>query len=215
MPLTRINAVNAISGTIPAAHVDNTTVANITALPSAVETGALTLISTHTASDDASVSITSGIDSTYDSYVFKFIDIHPETDNSSFQFQCSTDSGSTYGVTVTTTYFRAQHNESDSNTSLTYLTTDDLAQSTSFITISEDVGADNDQAVSGTLQLFQPSSTTFVKHFINNFSGNQFNNFSFNEFMAGYFNDTNDIDAIRFKFASGNMNGTIKMYGVS
>lgn len=195
--------------------ISNQSLSAVTTLPSAIPVGSLTLISTHTASNDASISITSNIDSTYDSYVFKFIDIHPETDNVNFSFQTSTNSGSSYGVTVTTTYFRAQHNESDSNTSLTYLTTDDLAQSTNFITISEDVGADNDQAVSGTLQIFNPSNTTFVKHFLNNFSGNQFNDFSFNEFMAGYFNTTSAIDAIQFKMSSGNMNGTIKMYGVS
>ena len=189
--------------------------ASITSLPSGISGSSLVLISEQTASSSATIDFTSGIDSTYKEYQFHFTDIHPATDNTSFQFQCSTNTGSSYGVTVTTTYFRGQHNEGDSNTSLTYLTTDDLAQSTNFVTISEDVGNDNDQAVAGTLQIFNPSSTTFVKHFSNNFSGAQRNDFSFNEFMAGYFNTTSAIDAVQFKFASGNIDaGTIKMYGV-
>ena len=197
---------------------NNRSIANISAIPGAAKS--LTHIKTLTASSSATLSFVNGssdvvLDSTYPIYLFKFISMHPATDNTSFQFQCSTDTGSSYGVTVTTTYFRGQHNEGDSNTSLTYLTTDDLAQSTNFVTISEDVGNDNDQAVSGTLQIFNPSSTTFVKHFLNNFSGAQQNNFSFNEFMAGYFNTTSAIDAVQFKFASGNIDaGTIKLYGL-
>ena len=212
MSITRIQNANAFTGTIPADNFANATLDNVTSLPNA-PLGDMVLVSSATASSSASIEFTLG---DYKEYKFFFVNMHPSSDNQSFQFQCSTDGGSTYGVTVTTTYFRAQHNESDSNTSLTYLTTDDLAQSTSFITISEDVGADNDQAVSGHLSLFNPSSTVYVKHFINNFSGNQFNNFSFNEFMAGYFNDTNDLTNIKFQFASGNIdNGKILMFGLN
>ena len=198
---------------------NNNSISAVTSMAS-LTTGSMTLIKEQTASSSASISFVDGssdvvLDSTYPIYKFEFINIHPATDNTSFQFQCSTNTGSSYGVAVTTTYFRAQHNEGDSNTSLTYISTDDLAQSTNFVTISEDVGNDNDQAVSGTLQIFNPSSTTFVKHFLNNFSGAQRNDFSFNEFMAGYFNTTSAIDAVQFKFASGNMDsGTIKLYGI-
>ena len=216
MALTRANAATAISGTITASSVANATVANISAVPSAITTGALTLLSTQTASSSASIEFTSGIDSTYDSYVFKFINIHPSADASFLTFQTSTDGGSSYGVTLTSTFFRAYHDEAGSATALGYVTASDLAQSTSFQRIINDIGNDNDQNGSGTLQLFNLSSTTFVKHWIARTNTYNAINYTSDVCSAGYFNTTSAIDAVKFQMSSGNIDdGIIKMYGVS
>jgi len=177
--------------------------------------GGLVLLSTQTASASASISFTSSIDSTYDSYMFKFINIHPATDDIAFQFNLSTDAGSNYNVTKTTTVFRTIHNEADTETELSYRTTEDLAQSTAFQTIMGFIGNDADQSVSGSLTLFNPSSTVFVKHFIANLNGYHSSNYTFNYFSAGYANTTSAVNAIQFKMSSGNIDaGTIKMYGI-
>jgi len=192
-----------------------TTLIDNGALDPAVPSGDLILISTQTASASASISFTSGIDSTYDSYVFKLINIHPATDNTDFFFNLSTDSGSNYNVTKTTTFFNASHNESDTSTNLNYSSGSDLAQSTSDQRLFG-LGADADQNASGELQLFNPSSPTFVKHFI--FRGNDCDpgNFSIDRFVAGYGNTNSPVNAIIFRFAGGvNIDdGIIKMYGV-
>jgi len=185
-------------------------------LDAAVPTGSLTLLSTQTASASATISFTSGIDSTYDSYLFKFYNIHPATNGASFKFQGSTDGGSTYGITSTTTAFRAAHSEGDA-TAFGYLTGQDQAQSTSDMFLINEIGNQDDQNCSGTLQLFSPSSSVFVKHFITRTQGNYHGgDYSLDFYTAGYFNDgANAINAIRFQFSSGNIDsGTIKMYGV-
>jgi len=195
--------------------VSNNALQNITAVPASVASGALILLSTQTASSSASISFTSGIDSTYDSYVFKFINIHPATDGVSFHFQGSTNSGSTYGITTTTTAFRAAHNEAGAD-AFGYLTAQDLAQSTSDIFLLNGLGNENDQNLGGTLTLFNPSSTVFVKHFIARTQGN-FNtdDYSLDFYSAGYFNTTSAINAVQFKMSSGNIDdGIIKLYGV-
>ena len=139
---------------------NNQSMTGITALPSAISGGASTLISTTTASSSATLSITSGLDSTYDVYCFKLINLHPATDDVKLVFQGSIDGGSNYNVTMTNSYFLAQHDEADSATTLTYSGADDQAQGTAFQRINESTGADNDQCVSGQLYLFSPSSTT-------------------------------------------------------
>lgn len=194
----------------------NNSLSAITTLPSSISGGALNLISTQTAS--ASASLEFSLDDSYDSYVFKFIDIHLSTENGDFIFQGSTNGGSSYGVTLTTTYFQAQHDEAGSNASLQYVTGVDLAQSTSFQKLMRDNGVDNDECNIGTLHLFEPSSTTFVKHFISTTTSitSEGDPRCLNAFIAGYFNTTSAIDAIQFKCTSGNIDaGTIKMYGVS
>ena len=193
-----------------------TTLIDNGALDAGVSTGDLILLSTQTASASASISFTSDIDSTYDSYVFKFYNIHPATDTVDFQFQGSTDSGSNYNTTMTTTYFRAYHDEADTGTALGYSTGNDLAQSTSFQNLIDDVGNGNDESASGMLQIFNPSSTTFVKHFISKMNYYQSSDYTINSYIAGYFNTTSAIDAVQFKMSSGNIDdGIIKMYGVS
>jgi hypothetical protein len=178
--------------------------------------GSMVLISEQTASSSSTISFTSGIDSTYKEYIFKFTDIHPSADDKNFQFNMSADSGSNYNVTKTTTVFKANHDEGDSATNLTYDTGEDLAQGTGFQTLGNGVGGDNDQSLSGTLHLFDPSNTTFVKHFISTIQYYAFNNYSNNFYVAGYGNTTSAVDAVQFKFNSGNIDaGTIKLYGVT
>jgi len=192
-----------------------TTLIDNGALDSGVPTGSLILLSTQTASSSANISFTSGIDSTYDSYVFKFYNIHPATDNVQFEFNMSTDSGSNYNVTKTSSFFYSGHNESGTNTYLEYNVTQDLAQSTAFQPIAHEVGNDADQSCSGSLQLFNPASTTYVKHFIANTNIGQINNYTYNAYSAGYGNTTSAINAVRFQMSSGNIDdGIIKMYGV-
>ena len=184
--------------------------------------GGLTLLATNTiTSGVSSSSFTSWIYSTYRTYMFKFISMHPATDNVSFEFNLSTDSGSNYNVTKTTTFFRAYHDESDTSTSLGYNASADLAQSTSYQplisnTASEGIGNDNDQNGVGYLYIFSPSSTTFVKHFISTMQYNQKDDYSINTYIAGYGNTTSAINAIDFKMSSGNIDsGVIKMYGIA
>jgi len=194
----------------------NNSLSAITSLPSGISGGALNLISTQTASASATIDFTSGIDSTYDSYVFKFINIHPATNNVDFTFNGSTDGGSNYNVTKTTTYIEAYHNESDTTTSLEYNGTQDLAQSTSAQKIAVQIGSENDESFSGTLTLFNPSSTTFVKHFIFNINEYHNQDFTLQALVGGYLNTTSTINAVRFQMTSGNIDdGIIKMYGVS
>jgi len=191
-----------------------TTLIDNGALDPAVPSGSLILLSTQTASASATISFTSGIDSTYDSYVFKFINIHPSNSNAFFQFNLSTDGGSNYNVVKTTSFFLAGNKENDSGTAFAYSTSYDLAQSTDFQNLSEAMSNASDNGVSGNLQIFNPSSTTFVKHFISTTNHNG-SGYSLNNFIAGYGNTTSAVDAIQFKMSSGNIDdGIIKMYGV-
>jgi len=173
------------------------------------------LIQTQTASASETISFTSGLDSTYDEYIFKFYNMHPETHNVSFSFNLSIDGGSNYNVTKTTTLFRAWHPEDDSTTSWAYKTDADLAESTDFQILTGSVGDDNDSSCSGTLHLFDPSNTTFVKHFISNVQNMIGNGSSRQDFVAGYGNTTSAVDAIQFKFASGDIDsGEITLFGI-
>jgi hypothetical protein len=197
--------------------LNNRGVKDISAVGS-IGTGDLVFISKQTASSSASISFTSGLDSSYKEYIFYFVNLHPSTDSVEFRFNGSDDTSShNYDITKTTTAYRALHNESDTTTGLAYMTGDDLAQSTSYQAISiANVGADNDQCANGFLHLFNPSSTTFVKHFMSQMTINTQDNFAYNAKVAGYFNTTSAITALDFKFASGNIDsGDIILYGVN
>tara|TARA_B100000902_G_C27067285_1_gene792195 strand:+ start:98 stop:697 length:600 start_codon:yes stop_codon:yes gene_type:complete len=192
----------------------NNSLSSITALPASISGGGLNLISTQTASGSSSLSFTSGIDSTYKEYIFQFINIHPATDSQHLQVNFR-DGSSAFDATKTTTAFYAYNGESSGN-ELTYLTGLDLAQSTAYQSICGTVGNQNDESFSGTMHLFDPSNTTFVKHFM--VRGNTYsqNDLSADMYFAGYCNVTAAIDGIDFKFGSGNIDsGIIKMYGVS
>jgi len=181
--------------------------------------GAWTKIKEITASADSEISFVDGtddvvLDSTYPIYVFKFIGIHPAS-YSQFQMNLSTDSGSNYNVTKTTTMFRSNQAESGSEATIQYQGSSDLAQSSSDQRISFDLSNLDDASLSGTMFLFNPSSTTFVKHFISNVQHMQGDPASTNVYVAGYGNTTSAIDAIQFKMASGNIDaGTFKLYGL-
>ena len=177
--------------------------------------GAMTLISTTTASSDSTVNITSGIDDTYPIYLFKFINIHPSANGEKFQVNFR-DGGSAYDATKTTTAFEAYHKEDGSQTALTYQTGNDLAESTSAQHISDGLGNENDESCSGKIFLFNPSSTTFVKHFLIEAQMYNGGDFSVHDFIGGYCNTTTAIDGVQFSMTSGNIDaGTIKLYGIS
>jgi hypothetical protein len=144
------------------------------------------------------------------------LDIHPATDAAEFQFNMSTDAGSNYNVTKTTTFFNSRHSEDDtSEAGLSYFSANDLAQSTAFQDIYVNAGNGNDENVSGELSLFNPSSTTYVKHFIARLQGYHNADSSFEYYIAGYGNTTSAVNAVRFQMSSGNIDdGIIKLYGV-
>jgi hypothetical protein len=177
----------------------------------------LVLISTFTSDgSDATASFTSGIDSTYKEYMFVFNNIHPESGNF-FEFNASADGGSNYNVTKTTTIFVAANHESNGDSTLAYRTAQDLAQSTDFQKLSSygNTGAENDECISGIIKLYNPSSTTFVKHFVATTNTYDATDYSINSFIAGYFNTTSAINAVQFKFVSGEIQGgTIDLFGV-
>ena len=193
---------------------NGTTLLDNGALDSGVATGALTLISTQTASDSATVSFTSGIDSTYKEYIFKLYDIHPTNDGVDIRVNFR-DGGSSFDATKTSTFFWAYHDEGGSTTILQYSTGRDQAQSTSADALSGNIGADNDQSGVATLHLFDPSNTTFVKHYIATSNVYEDGNYTINSYSAGYCNTTSAIDGVQFIMSSGTIqSGTIKMYGV-
>ena len=178
--------------------------------------GKMTLLQTQTASSSASISFTSNIDSTYPIYMFKFINIHPATNNAYFTFQGNASGGSGFNETMTTTVFYAYHNEAGNDTALSYIAGSDQAQGTGFQRLINDgIGNGNDECASGELTLFNPSSTTFVKHFIARTNNYYNGTYSMDSYTAGYFNTTSAIDEIQFKMSSGNIDaGTIKLYGI-
>ena len=187
---------------------------NITALPSGVSAKSLILISTTTASSSATVDITSGIDDTYKEYIIKFYDVHPATDNVTFQVNFR-DGGSSYDATKTSTAFYAHQGESD-DTGFGYGSSVDVAQGTGVQPLLGSLGNGNDESTSGELWLFNPSSTTFVKHYMVTTQYYHRNNYSQIYYVAGYCNVTAAIDGVQFSMSSGNIDaGTFKLYGVS
>jgi hypothetical protein len=182
--------------------------------------GSLTFIKKLTASSDDTISFVDGtsdvvLDSTYKEYLFTFNNIHPETDNTEFSFQGNAAGGSGYNETITSTFFQAFHNEADTDTGLQYSGSADLAQGTGFQNIVRSQGSDNDQSVSGYLRLFNPSSTTFVKHFLGCANQAQNSDATYNTYFAGYFNTTSAIDEIQFKMSSDAIDaGDICLYGI-
>ena len=182
--------------------------------PPAGTFGDMTLISEQTASASASISFTSGIDSTYRTYYFKFINMHPSS-ITRLIFQTSTNGGSSYGVTMTSSTFGAYHNEGNTEASLQYLAGSDNAQTTAFQELTPNIATTNDACCSGELWLFNPSSTTYVKHYMSNINTENLT-YSFQLFSAGYFNTTSAVNAVQFKMSSGNIDdGTIQMYGIA
>jgi hypothetical protein len=202
---------------MPLIKLNDRSIKDVTSLPFGV--GTLIHIQSQTASNSASISFTTGINSTYKEYQFYFINIHPQNSNIQFQVNFSTDGGSNYNVTKTSTFFRSIHAEDASFSGLGYRTGEDLAQSTSDQILMYALDNDNDANANGCLQLFNPSSTTYVKHFISNCSGSANDGattkFNVGYFCAGYGNTTSAINAVKFQMSSGNIDaGTIAMFGV-
>ena len=203
---------------------NGTTIFDAGALDSGLAKGAMTFIKKLTASSSGTLSFVNGassvvFDSTYKEYLFTFKNIHPGTDEAHFQFQADTGSNTNYNQTITSTNFRAYHNEGGSAAGLSYVASGDQAQGTAFQNLTEDdVDGDDDVGLVGTLRIFNPSSTTFVKHFlvetvtIKNSSGGPYN---VHAFVAGYFNTTTALTTVQFKFNTGNIDaGDICLYGI-
>jgi len=199
-------------GVILPAGITNSSVSAVTSFANA-SAGTLILLSTQTASASATISFTTGLDSTYDEYIFKIINCHPAS-GSALLFNLSTDGGSNYNVTKTSTYFWSYHTEDDLETILGYRDANDLAQGTGTQALTTTIGATNKESAVAELQLFNPSSTTYVKHWIsvsNYISGG----YTLNDRSAGYANTTSAINAVRFQMSSGNIDdGIFKLYGV-
>ena len=175
----------------------------------------MTLITTNTSSGAASSSFTSSIDSTYKLYIFKFFDINPATNDTQFTFQVNATDGADYNDSqITSTSFEARHNEADDDEGLGYIAGSDQANGTAYQIIMRAVGNGSDESGAGELFLFNPSNTTYVKHFYSRCQVMHQENYAQDNFVAGYINDTTAIDDIQFKMSSGNFDGTIKMYGV-
>tara|TARA_R100001129_G_scaffold140900_1_gene101945 strand:+ start:117 stop:746 length:630 start_codon:yes stop_codon:yes gene_type:complete len=198
---------------------NNNSISAITT-PGSLAQGKMTLIKEQTASSSSSISFVDGsssvvLDSTYPIYLFKFINLHVDTDTAKMQFNFSTDSGSNYNVTKTTTVFRATQQENGTNGQVGYNTGNDQAQSTSFHVLNMgEMDSQSDRSSSGEMLLFQPSSTTFVKHFISRLNNAADASGTFESYISGYGNTTSAIDAVQFKANSGTFDGTIKLYGI-
>ena len=200
--------------------LNNRGVRSVSTFGSISSLGTYTFIKKITASSSSTISFVDGssdvvLDNTYKEYLFTFNNIHAATNDATFKFNGSSDSGSNYNVTKTTTYFDAFHIENDSQAAMGYRVAEDVAQGTGVATILRNLGDDNDQSASGYLHLFQPSDTTYVKHFIGGGSTYGSADENINNFTAGYFNTTSAVDAIQFSMSSGNIDsGTIKLYGI-
>ena len=202
--------------------LNNNAVKNVTSFGD-IGSGSLAFIKKVTASSSSTLSFVDGassvvLDNTYKVYLFTFNNIHPSAENPNFAFNLSVDSGSNYNVSKATTYFRTQNGESGSGAELGYETGLDLANATGIQKISKEAGNDNDQGVSGHFHLFNPSSTTFVKHFIcqtnNNFKYSE--PYAYSNYIAGYGNTTSAVDARQFSFSSGSIDsGDIVLYGIN
>jgi len=193
--------------------LNNNSLDNLTSFEGSASLGDMVFISSATASASSSIEFTLG---DLKEYKFFFVNMHPQTNDVSFEFNFSTDSGSNYNVTKTSTYFRTFHDEADTSTGLAYYTTQDLAQSTAFQNICSALSNDNDASVVGTMTLFNPSSTTYVKHWVSNFNFYHDANYTFNHYIAGYANTTSALTNIKFQMSSGNIDdGKILCFGLN
>jgi hypothetical protein len=175
---------------------------------------AMTLITTNTSSNAASSSFTSSIDSTYKLYIFKLINLNPATDEVRLEVQFQDSSSN--NLTKTTTSFTTQHAEDASVAEIFYNTGTDLAQQTIAQPLTETgMGNGSDESLSGTMHLFSPSSTTYVKHFYSKTNGYERRNRAQALHVSGYINSTAAVTQVIFSMNSGNFDGTIKLYGVA
>jgi len=192
---------------------------NADGLEATLSGGAMTFIKKLTASSDNTLSFVNGssdvvLDTTYKEYLFLFHNIHPSNDAALFSVGFR-DGGSDYDAPKTSTYFYSSHKEDDSQTVFAYESSYDQAQATGFHSLAN-VGNANDENLSGYIQLFNPGSTTFVKHFMSRFYTEGATEQCADAFVAGYCNTTAAIDAVQFKFGAGTIDaGTITLYGIN
>ena len=195
---------------------NGTTLLDAGATSSGVFSGTMVLLSSQTLSNAATVSFTSGIDSTYKEYVFKFIDVHPVTDQKNLSFQVDTGTNTNYNQTITSAFYWAYHNEADTTATLEYYTGGDQNQGNAFQVITEATGNVADECSCGTLHLYDPASSTFLKHFMATTQTAEGSGHSTQSYVAGYINTTTAITRVQFKFESGNIDsGTFKLYGIT
>ena len=205
--------------------LNNRALRSATAVGTTTALGAMTFIKKLTASSSATLSFVDGsssvvLDNTYKEYIFYFFNMHPATNDAEFQFNLSSDSGSNYNVTKTSTFFSTYHNEDGSDSNFFYITAYDLAQSTNFQSLLWSGGSDNDHGASGFLHLFDPSNTSHVKHFISRATSTMDHSsgvdYALDHHVSGYGNTTNAIDAVQFKMDTGNIDsGEIILYGIN
>ena len=212
--IARAAAINITTSCVfTSGAIANSSVTGITVLANASD--GITLISSQTASSSASLSFTTGLDSTYKAYKFVFVNCKPATSGVTFQMNLSTDGGSNYNITKTTTVIYCGHFENDSDAVLGYSTANDFAQGTGYQILADYQNNNSDSHVSGSMLLFNPSSTTYVKHFITRTQGDRVDGFCEQYLVAGYANTTSAVNAINFKYSSGNISaGTIYLYGI-
>jgi hypothetical protein len=180
-----------------------------------VSTGDVVLLNTITATSDAAISFTSGITSTYGEYIFRFYNLNPETNGDEFAFQVNATDGADYNDSeITSTQFRAEQNQTGADRDFAYLTANDQANGTAFQRLCHSVGSGADESLAGELHLFNPASTTYVKHFYARVTIYHGSDYASEFFTGGYINDATAIDDIQFKFEGGDFDGKIKMWGV-
>jgi len=200
---------------------NGTTIFDAGAIDSGLAKGAMTFIKKLTASSSATLSFVNGassvvLDGTYKEYVFILNNIHPATDAVNTTFQCSTDGGSNYNTSLTSTFFRVAHDEGNTFGNISYGAAYSQSNENAFQILNYSTGNDADQSATGILHLFDPSNTTFVKHFI--YRGQDAGNADItnSRFVSGYFNTTSAINAIQFKMSADEIDtGTITMYGIA
>ena len=172
------------------------------------------LIRSITGTNTSAIEFTTGLDSTYDHYMFTMVNMFPHTNGENFRVAWSTDAGSSYGVTKTGTWFRARHTEGGASGDLAYDSSYDSAQTTDAQNLTYSTGGDADQCYSGIMHFWGPASTTFVKQWsvigCNAMADDRISNV----FVAGYLNTTTAVNAIKFYFSAGNTSGTVTMYGM-
>ena len=201
--------------------LNNNGVKNATTFGSITSLGSLTLIKKQTASSSATISFVDGssgvvLDNTYKEYIFYFVNMHPATDNVDFRFQANRVGGSGYNETITSSTFQAYHEENGSSAVLQYRADYDQAQGTAFQLLGNTCGNGNDESISGYLHIFNPSSTTFVKHFVARTNTYYYGDITIDLYSAGYFNVESALDEFQFKFSSGNIDsGDILLFGLS
>ena len=195
---------------------NGTTLIDSGALDSGVATGSMVLLSTQTASNSATIIFTSGIDSTYKEYVFKCINIQSGDESGDFAFQVDTGTNTSYNQSITSSFFDAYHTEADDANQLRYLAgSRDQANQTALQSLSVLSSGGSDECENGTLHLYEPSSSTFMKHFMSRFAGMIQGPYAGDQFGAGYVNTTTALTRVKFALTSGNItSGTIKMYGI-